>query len=142
MNVHILTAWQAQKKKKADALTLFLFAGPPATSLSSLLFPFSDMTPCLGLRDKLSFYQSAVMPSRQTLSASHLPDFTLPPASPLSPLTFFPTLPAWCQHKASLPLSFLLGLYPAAFLLTSFLPFPLTFAEKYICSHMNICLWE
>lgn len=61
------------------------------------------MTPCLGLPEKLSFYQSAVMPSRQTLSAQRLTGLSLPIVSPVLPFFFSLALPALCQQNASIP---------------------------------------
>lgn len=83
------------------------FQEPSVSSLPSLLFSFCDMTPCLGLPDKLSFYQSAVMPSRQTLSAQRLAGLRLPIASPLLPFFCSLVLPTLCQQKASIPASLL-----------------------------------
>lgn len=83
------------------------FEYPSVCSLPSLLFSFGDMTPCLGLPDKLSFYQSAVMPLRQTLSAQRLAGLRLPIASPLLPFFCSLVLPTLCQQKASIPPSLL-----------------------------------
>lgn len=60
------------------------------------LVPNVSTSLLLVLPDKLPFYQSAAIPSRQTLSARRLAGFNLPISSPTLASLFPPALPTLC----------------------------------------------